>query len=166
MALTPETCSRCAVAVAALACGVVLAPCGSSTKPGMAGANDHAIGVKFASCMRAHGVPSFPDPEAGAGVQIPLSLAVNPSPAFTSAQRACEHLVPAGGSPPAVSAGQQAAALKFAQCVREHHVPNYPNPTYKDGHQVIPPPPLSLSAFTQLLGSPAFGRASTACQTG
>ena len=165
MAPPPHIHTRPTVALAALGCAVVLAACGSSSKPRTPAADDHAVGVKFATCMRSHGVPSFPDPEANAGIQIPVGLEQNPSPAFTSAQKACQDLVPPAGGPPVASASHRAAAFKFAQCVREHGIPNYPDPTYQSGTRVIPPPPLSLSQFNQLIASPAFQNASKACQS-
>ncbi len=147
------------VALVAVGCVVTLAACGSSNKPHAAAANDHALGVKFATCMRTHGVPSFPDPESSAGIQIPVSLAQNPSPAFKSAMHACKYLMPAGGSPPVPSASQRAAAVKLAECMREHGVPNYPDPTYQEGH-LVPP---SIADPTINPASPAFGAASKEC---
>jgi hypothetical protein len=111
--------------------------------------------------MRGHGVPSFPDPETTAGVQIPVSLAQNPSPAFKSAMQACDHLIPADTSPPVVSASQKAVAVEFAQCMREHGVPNYPDPTYRDGHEI--PPSIANPSIDP--ASPAFGAASKTCQS-
>ena len=97
----------------------MVAACGSSSTPHAAASNDHAVGVKFATCMRDHGVPNFPDPEADSGVQIPVSLAKNPSPAFKSAMHACNYLVPADASPPVASASQKAAALELrSACAR------------------------------------------------
>jgi hypothetical protein len=165
MAATPNTNTRRAAGLAALGCALVFAACGSSGKPATTEATGDAAGVKFATCMRTHGISSFPDPEDPADVQIPIAFAKNRSPAFTSAMQACKYLIPSGSSPPVVSASQQAAAVKLAQCIREHGVPNYPDPTYQDGHQVIPPPPLSLSQFNELVGSPAFSNASKACQS-
>jgi hypothetical protein len=153
--------TRSTVTVAAVACAVLLAACGSSHKPHAAAASDHALGVKYATCMRDHGVSSFPDPETGAGIQIPVSLAQDPSPAFKTATKACQYLVPADTGPPAVSASQKAAAVKLAQCMREHGVPNYPDPTYKDGHEI--PPSIADPAINP--ASPAFGDASKACQS-
>jgi hypothetical protein len=151
----------CAVAIAGCGCALVLAACGSSSTPHGAASNAHAVGVKFATCMRDHGVPNFPDPEADAGIQIPVSLAKNPAPAFTSAIHACRYLIPASTQAPVVSASQKAAALKLAQCMRKHGVPNYPDPTYQDGHLV--PPDIANPAVNQ--ASPAFGAASKACQS-
>lgn len=161
MTSTPTTHPRHAIPVAALGCALVLAACGSSSKPHGPAANDHAQGVKFATCMRDHGVPSFPDPQTNAGIQIPVALAKNPSPAFTSAMHACKYLMPADAHPPAVSASQKAAALKLAQCMRKHGVPNYPDPTYQDGHLV--PPSIANPAINP--AAPAFSAASKACQS-
>jgi hypothetical protein len=162
MALAPNIRTRRTVALAAIGCALLLAACGSSSESPAAATNDNALGVRFATCMRDHGVPSFPDPETSADIQIPIALAKNPSPAFTSAVQACKYLVPAAAAhPPAVSASQRAAALKLAQCMREHGVPNYPDPTYKDG-QVIPP---FIADPAINPASPAFSSASKACQS-
>lgn len=161
MAPTPNTHPRRAIALAAVGCALLLTACGSSSTPPAAGADNHGLGVEFSTCMRDHGVPSFPDPETSAGIQIPLSLAKNPSPAFKSAMQACKHLIPAGGGPPPESASQKAADLKLAQCMREHGVPNYPDPTYQDGHAI--PPSIANPAINP--ASPAFGAASKACQS-
>jgi hypothetical protein len=50
--------------------------------------------------MRAHGVPSFPDPVPGSGgVKLDAGSTVNPqSPAFQSAQQSCTKLLPGGGA--------------------------------------------------------------------
>ena len=45
----------------------------------------------------------------------------------------------AEGSPPVASASQKAAAVKLAQCMRKHGVPNYPDPTYTKTGVEIPP---------------------------
>lgn len=152
---------RLLASLSAGGCALLLAACGSASKPHAAVSNDHAVGVKFATCMRDHGVPNFPDPEADSGVQIPLSLAENPSPAFTSAMHGCKYLIPANTQPPVASASQKAAALKLAQCMRKHGVPNYPDPTYKDGREI--PPAVADPAINP--ASPAFGAASKTCQS-
>jgi hypothetical protein len=61
--------------------------------------------IRFAQCIRTHGVPSMPDPVfAGGGAQIRLGgPGVNPrSPAFQAAQKACQSLlpIPKFGGPP------------------------------------------------------------------
>jgi hypothetical protein len=51
--------------------------------------------LKYAECMRAHGVPNFPGP--GQATTSPGSAPVNVnSPQFLAATRACQSLIPAG----------------------------------------------------------------------
>jgi hypothetical protein len=53
--------------------------------------------LKAAACIRAHGVPSFPDPTfSGGGVHIAHQGLNESSPAFKAAVRACESLIPGG----------------------------------------------------------------------
>ena len=100
------------------------------TKPSM---------LAFAKCMRAHGVPDFPDPSqlpappAGgqtmqAGSSAGFTADPN-SPAYQRASRDCHSLAVA--SPVSQSQGSEmmTAQLKFATCMRAHGVPNYPDPT-------------------------------------
>jgi len=57
-----------------------------------------AEALKFVACMRAHGLPTFPDPKVdshGIEVQVPQGVAQN-SAVLKSAQQACRHLVPGG----------------------------------------------------------------------
>jgi hypothetical protein len=51
--------------------------------------------LKFVACMRSHGVPQFPDPNAQGKFQGGGSLPVN-SPQFFSAFKTCRPLLPPG----------------------------------------------------------------------
>jgi hypothetical protein len=51
--------------------------------------------LKFVACMRSHGVPTFPDPNAQGKFQGGGSLPVN-SPQFFSAFKICRPLLPPG----------------------------------------------------------------------
>jgi hypothetical protein len=81
--------------------------------------------VKFAECVGAHGVPHFPDPGASGDINfgVDVSKAV-----FTAAVNACKSLEPPGALSAKRSPTQQSAALRFAQCVRAHGVPDFPDP--------------------------------------
>jgi hypothetical protein len=111
--------------------------------------------------MRSHGVPSFPDPTSNGGISIQVQPGngMDPnSPAFRSAQRACQSLLPAGKtSGGSVSPAVRAQILRYAACIRAHGVPNYPDPTF-DGNAVN---------FGNLSGispnSPAYQSALRAC---
>ncbi|HYM15777.1 MAG TPA: hypothetical protein VEZ14_09465 [Dehalococcoidia bacterium] len=94
-------------------------------------ANEQA--VKFAECMRKNGVSGFPDPNASGAFTIDTiangsSLDVS-SPAFKQAISACKDLEPPGFTGSRRSAQQQEAALKFAQCMRDNGVKDFPDPT-------------------------------------
>jgi hypothetical protein len=55
-----------------------------------------AKGLKFAQCMRAHGVANFPDPTSAGVVHL---NGVDPgSPQYQSAQKVCESVVPGTGA--------------------------------------------------------------------
>src|SRR5262245_32582563 len=63
--------------------------------------------AQFSSCMRSHGEPNFPDPDAQGNLTINPSSGIDPSsPRFQAAQRACSKYLPNGGQPP--SPAQQA----------------------------------------------------------
>lgn len=48
------------------------------------------LGYEFARCVRAHGVPGFPDPDGSGRIPDPASAGVDQgSPAFQAANRAC-----------------------------------------------------------------------------
>jgi hypothetical protein len=122
---------RLTVALAALSCVLALAACGSSGRPKQAVAAGGS-GLAFASCMRSHGVPNFPDPSAGGGIQISSSSGINPfSPAFKAAQSQCAKLLPGGGPGAHGPASEQAKEqmLAISECMRAHGVSGFPDPT-------------------------------------
>ena len=86
------------VAVAVVSCTLVLPACGSSGTPvSRSGSAAPSAGIKYADCMRTHGVPNFPDPSSADGaVQLSGSAINTQSPAFQSAQSACQKLLPGG----------------------------------------------------------------------
>ena len=81
--------------------------------------------VKFAECVRAHGVPHFPDPGASGDFNFGVDVSKE---VFTAAVNACKSLEPPGALSAKRSTKQQSAALRFAQCVRAHGVPDFPDP--------------------------------------
>jgi hypothetical protein len=91
----------------------------------------------YSACMRSHGVPNFPDPDSSGRIRITggadgngqlTGVDVN-SPHFNAAQKACQKLLPNGGRPTAAQqAEEQQAMLKYAQCMRAHGVPKFPDP--------------------------------------
>ncbi len=98
--------------------------------------------LDYALCMRSHGFPGFPEPEApGSGSGRGLVSGPNydtSSPRYKSADNACKHLLPyGGGNPtPAEITALTTQALKFARCMRAHGVPNFPDPTVSQNGSV------------------------------
>jgi hypothetical protein len=85
--------------------------------------------VKFAECIRAHGVSDFPDPDPKNQFQYGISV----SPAvWTKAVSACKDLQPPGTLSGKRSPRQQSTALKFAQCMRDNGVKDFPDPANGD----------------------------------
>ena len=81
--------------------------------------------VKFAECLRGHGVPHFPDPDA----KGEFAFGIDVSPAvWQKAVAACKDLEPPGALSGKRSPKQQSAALRFAECVRQHGVKDFPDP--------------------------------------
>jgi hypothetical protein len=89
--------------------------------------------LAFSRCMRANGVPSFPDPQRFTGGNVKLTIhQLGPgSPRVRAAMSACNHLLPNRG--PQATAEQQRARLadelSFARCMRGHGIGRFPDPT-------------------------------------
>jgi hypothetical protein len=173
---------RFTIILSLLAAAVGVAACGSSdpsttTGAASSGTGKDASGVAFASCIRAHGVPNFPDPTGNGqgGVQIQQSqrsgsgpstevngVPVN-GPAFQAAMSDCRHYLPNGGVPTAAqTAAMKAKAFAMSRCMRSHGVPNFPDPKFQTG-------PNGGGVGIQIGGpgldpqSPAFQAAQKAC---
>jgi hypothetical protein len=101
------------------------APSETGTGTGAKRATDQDKGVRFAECIREHGVSDFPDPDAKGEFQYGVSV----SPAvWQKAVDACKDLQPPGSLSSKRSPKQQTASLKFAQCIRDNGVKDFPDP--------------------------------------
>lgn len=153
------------VLVAVVAMG--LAACGPPSSPGVAGlgssgkngsgstttiasagasstnsseASNQSEELKFAQCMRSHGISNYPDPSAnGSTLQGILKAGLDPQlPTYQAALQSCKKYTPAGYLTPAQSAADNAKGLLLSQCMRSHGVPNFPDPSAgPNGQQVI-----------------------------
>jgi hypothetical protein len=117
-------------------------PSAESGSGGSGAAQAASQGLAYAACVRAHGVPNFPDPQVSAhgnevGVRIAVTPGLSSNPHFNSAQQACRKLLPGGGpgsgSSRQISPQEQSRYLKAAACIRSHGVPNFPDPTFSGG---------------------------------
>lgn len=116
--------------------------------------------MKFASCMRAHGEASFPDPNAQGQIQV---SGIDPSsPQWQAAQQACQKDLPNKGAvTPAQQQQQRAQAIAMTDCMRSHGVLNFPDPSFGSGGGAS----IKLSAGPGGIdpSSPQFQRAQRAC---
>ena len=124
------------VALALITMAAVISGCGSSGSASTDSSNTTAANVqnavKFAECMRHNGVSQFPDPSASGKLTIDAvangSSIDTSTPAFNHAITACKDLEPAGFTGAKRSSQQQQAGLRFAQCIRENGVKDFPDP--------------------------------------
>jgi hypothetical protein len=81
--------------------------------------------VKFAECIRAHGVRDFPDPNEKNQFEYGVSVS---AAVWMKATTACKDLQPPGTLSGKRTPKQQSAGIRFAQCVRDHGVKDFPDP--------------------------------------
>jgi len=128
-------------------CGSTGAPSGTATSP----SSRPNVALQYAQCMRANGVPNFPDPPIKPGRGIDFQ-----SPAFQSASKTCEKYLPRStGAPPAIPAAVRREWLAFAKCVRANGVPSFPDPG---------PNGIQFPLGSPIPQSPAFQHAQNACK--
>jgi hypothetical protein len=117
--------------VAALASGAPAATATGAATP-MSEADRRAALVKYAQCMRGHGIPDFPDP-VGNGFKIKAEQGSDlsqQSPRFQAAESACKNLMP---PPRGTVAERRAGMLKVSACMRAHGFPKFPDPDSNGG---------------------------------
>ncbi len=133
-------------------------PEGSSSSGASNGVTQEAL--KYAQCMRSHGVTNYADPVPGKAQSIGGSGLDTNSPTYQAAASACQKYQPTTGSgvQGGPSPGAQSAQLRFAECMRSHGVTNFPegNGNNGGGQQ-------SLSQYGIDTNSPTFQKANQAC---
>jgi hypothetical protein len=115
---------------------VALIGAGCSNEPaetGNGGNKTATKAMKFAECMRDHGVREFPDPDSSGELTIDAVLngsSLDPdAPAWKEAMSACKDLQPPGFTGDKdVTPEEQEARLEFAQCIRDNGVEDFPDP--------------------------------------
>lgn len=83
--------------------------------------------VAYSTCMRRHGIASFPDPTSQGNLVVTPADHVDPaSPQFRRAQAACKRYSPegtGGGMTPAEHAKALAAMTRYVKCMRRQGIP-------------------------------------------
>jgi hypothetical protein len=124
--------------------------------------------------MRANGVPKYPDPNPGHGAVFSTAGMDPSSPAFKAAQTKCQRLIgpglPTPGSKTHPTAQTLAKLLRIARCMRQHGVPQFPDPQTS-----VPSNPAGITEITDFDGAillfpttinlqaPAYRQALAAC---
>jgi hypothetical protein len=140
----PPTPRTAAVVIAAAILVLGVAACSGSTSPGVASVGPPSAGgssssrtsasnglLAFAQCMRSQGVSNFPDPDGSGALpkESAQQLGVSSSQ-YQTAQTACAHLLPNNGGVSQAEIQQMMSGMRsFAQCMRSHGVPNWPDPS-------------------------------------
>jgi hypothetical protein len=148
------------LAVVLAAAALLAAACGGGSSPASAAQTTYQKAVAFSQCMRAHGVPGFPDPQSnGAILTGPQDHLAQGSPSFVAANKACQHLLPK--IRPMTAAQQRrvtAQLLKFVACMRAHGLPDMADP-------VVSATGISLAVPNGIKpNSPVFQSAQRACR--
>lgn len=157
-------------AVVLAACGGGSSSTGSTTTTGVSSSSSSVSSsvrqqdLRYAQCMRSHGVTNYPDPSASTnGVSKSITQSgINPnSPTFQAANSECKKFQPTTGN---ASQGPSSQAntqqLKFAQCMRKHGVTNYPDPSANSSGG-----PQSVTQYGIDPNSPIFQAANSACSS-
>jgi len=97
--------------------------------------------LAFAQCMRSHGVPNFPDPDASSNGKFPSAQQLGVSDSqYQAADNSCQSRLPAGANDsfPASEVQQLLVGmLTFSQCMRSHGVTAWPDPTVNSSGQPL-----------------------------
>ena len=108
-------------------------PAGGGGGPASPAADPAQRALQFAQCMRAHGV-NMPDPDPNNRGQIPLGGAGLDPQKVQEAAQACREFSPIGnGQSGTGTPSQKEARLKFAKCMRENGVEDWPDPSDSQG---------------------------------
>jgi hypothetical protein len=132
----PRRLARSAAASMATAgLALLVAACSSGSPPNTARAGSYSSGsvspaLAFARCLRSEGDPSWPDPDSSGQEPPSAKQGAASNPRFPAAVRACVHLLPNGGQETrAQIVADQRSAARFAECMRSHGLPNWPDAT-------------------------------------
>src|SRR5262245_21149735 len=111
--------------VVAAAVALLLAGCSDKKEPA-AEASPENKAIKYAQCMREHGVP-MEDPQIdGDKVQltVPSGAAIDPAKA-KAAEEACKQYSPINGGGTKIDPSVSAQMVQYAQCMRQNGVEKF-----------------------------------------
>jgi hypothetical protein len=139
----------------ATACGGGSSPAAASGGGGGGGSPPMQAQLAYAKCMRAHGVPDFPDPDSNGNgfTGEPTGSQV------TAADHVCHHLLNAGAPlSPAQWQHYLGQLVQYARCMRAHGLPDFPDPHTTGGGTGV------TFSGNIARNSPQYQSANQACQ--
>jgi hypothetical protein len=116
--------------------GGTASPSASASPDGAAGLDQQEKALKFAQCMREHGV-DMPDPQFENGrIKVQIGGGPGDEETIEAAQEACREYAPMGGPDGKPDPQMQETMRKMAQCMREHGVEDFPDPQADGGVRI------------------------------
>jgi hypothetical protein len=145
-----------ALAAAGLALALVLAACGQGPGSGIftasesqqtipanpvAPVDEDDANLVYAQCIRANGVPEFPDPLPDGRIMVRRGAGFSMNdPRYRAAQEACQDVRPPGLGQAGFGtqgSGDAETMIVFARCMRENGVPDFPDPGPDGGIRIV-----------------------------
>lgn len=147
--------------LAAVATAALLAGCGSSGGGSGSSTQAAALYHKLGQCIRSHGLPDFPDPvqdpQTGSW-GLPQGTATPPQYVLNDCKSVLNQIAALGTQNNQIPASDLQSYQKWAQCMRQHGIPNWPDPN-PNGTFTLPP---SLSVASVRAG--AYNKQQEACK--
>ena len=167
------------LALLAAGCSGSWSSSGSGGSPSAGGSSSSPSADAFSACMRSHGVSNFPDPNAGGRpLEVDAQQLGVSDGLYQAVEQACQHLLPTGGSlqrrlhqcllygdcPETLVQPLMILERKYAECMRSHGVPNWPDPSIsaKGGRPVFDLGTAGID--TQFTDSPQFRSKDRECR--
>jgi hypothetical protein len=149
-----------AAAAAGFALLALAAACGGGSSGGTGTVIHQTVyqrELAYAECMRAHGLPGFPDPQSdGAFNSTQANGGDFHGPQFQSANKSCAHLEGPGMTSAQFQQNVR-QALRFAACMRAHGIANFQASAGQGGQ-------IAIGAQGADPNSPQFQSAQRACR--
>jgi hypothetical protein len=126
--MTGRVSMRHVMTACAVALLMVVTACSRGSHHGGSTTSDMDKRRAYAQCMRDNGVSDFPDPNPNGEYGAGHEAISRDDPKFKAANEKCRDLLPAGDKHDVVGPETVQNMVKFAQCMRDNGVPDFPDP--------------------------------------
>jgi hypothetical protein len=94
--------------------------------------DDQEAFLKYAQCMRDHGIPMDDPNFEGNGISMSIPEGTDKAK-VDAANSECKQFMPNGGQPEKLDPAQLEKLRKFSECMREHGIKDFPDPSEEGG---------------------------------